>query len=662
MGNLRKIWFAAIAVLVFAPCRAQRETVMLDGDGWTFRTDVDSTGWGIWQKGVPGGRTVRVPHTWNVEPGTERYFGLAWYEKSVEVPAAWKGKRVRLRFDAVYRDMVCYVNGEEAGRNIGSGFTPVSFDVTSLLRYGVDNRIVVAVSNRFSAYAFPYRSSFDWPNDGGIIRPVKLIVTDGVPVRYAHIKPDINLSDSSAIATVCIRLWNERVRWAGFNLTFRDCTTGETVAGKRVELKSEKGIFTTEVTFDKVKLWHFDAPNLYEMQVDLLGHNGVQDRFTTRFGFRRLEIEGDRLLLNGEAVRLPGVEYMPGSYPDYGMAEPVEVMAEAVRLMKELNCVITRFHWQQDERLLDMMDEQGILVQEELPWWQQPGDPDPELEALLRHQLDLTIERDFNRPSIFAWGVSNEVYQNTDKDIYRRMIDYARSWETNSFVTVVSNQIYSSLSNDESLLADIPTWNDYSGTWHGGDRTQSPVRLDEINSKALKGRPLLITEHGLCEPRFVGGDPRRITEMTYHFDAWAQRPFVMGCIYFSLNDYRTHVGESGFGRYKARIHGLTDMWFGRKPSFEVYAGLSSPVYFESVQQHADGTTAEVTIVVKNSLPSYTLYGYRLVWDTVNGKQSVALPVLRPGDRFTTTIGGVDPHSKPHLRIVRPTGYVVATND
>ena len=211
-------------------------------------------------------------------------------------------------------------------------------------------------------------------------------------------------------------------------------------------------------------------------------------------------------------------------------------------------------------------------------------------------------------------------------------------------------------------MADIPTWNDYSGTWHGGDRTQSPVRLDKIDRKALRGRPLLITEHGLCEPRFVGGDPRRITEMTYHFDVWARRPFVMGCIYFSLNDYRTHVGESGYGRYKARVHGLTDLWFGKKPSFAVYAGLASPLFFESVQQRSDGATAEVTICVKNSLPSYTLHGYRLVWDAGDGERSVVLPTLRPGDRFTTTIDGIDPQGKPRLRVVRPTGYVAATND
>ncbi|HEZ7988420.1 MAG TPA: exodeoxyribonuclease VII large subunit, partial [Ruminococcus sp.] len=51
-----------------------------------------------------------------------------------------------------------------------------------------------------------------------------------------------------------------------------------------------------------------------------------------------------------------------------------------------------------------------------------------------------------------------------------------------------------------------------------------------------------------------------------------------GHIYFSLKDYRTHVGEAGFGRYKSRVHGLSSMWFDKKPSFQVYKGLAAPIY------------------------------------------------------------------------------------
>ncbi len=637
---------------------AQRLEQSLDGD-WKFRLDRDSIGWKSWYEGILDARIVRVPHTWNVEDGTERLFCLGWYEKTVDIPSAWKNKQIRLHFDAVYRDAVVYVNGKKAGQHIGSGYTPFSIDISKFLKYGSGNKIVVSVSNKISSYALPYQAKFDWPNDGGIIRPVKLIVTGKPSIRYAHLKPETDFKNFSATADLRIKVWEEDVKNADFTLTFAEYQTQKVLFTKQLKLKVDQGVFSTNIDFKDIKPWHFDSPNLYTMQVDVSVKGKITDTYHTRFGFRKIEIKGHQLFLNEEAVRLPGIEYMPGSYPAYGMAEPFEVMSQAVELMKDLNCVITRFHWQQDSRILDLMDEKGILVQEEIPWWQAPGNLSPEMEKLAKQHIDEMIERDFNRPSIFAWGVSNEVFYNTDKDIYRRLIAHARYWNTNALVTVVSNEIFDRLENDESLLGDIPTWNDYTGTWHGKSREETPDKLKLINERALKGRPLLITEHGLCEPRFVGADARRVVEMTYHYDQWAKNDYILGCIYFSLNDYRTHVGESGKGRYQQRVHGLTDLWFGKKPSFTVYKGLASPVYFEWVQQTFKGTEAEVSIAVKNDLPCYILRNYTLEWKTADGAmRKLLLPELKPGEKYKTTINNISPLEKPVVKVVRPTGYSV----
>ncbi len=653
-----KLHLVLLFILVSFSGIAQRQTMSLDGE-WKFQLDKDSSGYKSFTNGLPGAKMVNVPHTWNVEDGTERYHGMAWYEKNVDIPAAWKGRQVRLHFEAVYHDAVVYVNGREAGKHTGAGFTPFSFDVSELLKYGNVNKLVVSVSNKFSHYNFPYHVKFDWPNDGGIIRPVRFEVSGKPSIRYAHIIPEIDFSKKSATATVNIRTWENDVKKASFTFTFTEWKSKKVVLTKQMELTNQNGIFTTQFDFPEIKLWHFDDPNLYTLQVDVNVKSVKSDSYTTRFGFRKVEIKGHQFFLNKEAVRLPGIEYMPGSFPAYGMAEPVSVMNTAVELMKNLNCVITRFHWQQDPRILDMLDERGILVQEEIPWWQAPGNLTPELEKLARQHIDEMIERDFNRPCIFSWGVSNEVFYNTDKDIYRRLIAHAKLWNTGNLVTVVSNEIFDRLQNDESLLGDIPTWNDYVGTWHGKSREETPGKLKLINDSALRGRPLLITEHGLCEPRFVGADARRVVEMAYHYDQWAKNDYIMGCIYFSLNDYRTHVGESGYGRYKGRIHGLTDLWFGKKPSYAVYANLAAPVYFESVQQLAKGTSAEVAIHVKNDLPSYTLYNYKLSWKTANGSmRQKTLPMLKPGEKYKTVIDDISPEAKPIVQIVRPTGYVV----
>lgn len=659
---MRKLIFLGLSLMFFMVVEqisAQRSVISLGGGDWKFCKDPDSIGYRSWYRGLPDGRQINVPHTWNVESGNERYFGLGWYEKGMNIPQEWEGKSIRLNFDAVYRDMILYINGKEVGENKGLGYTPVSFDITNFVKYGVENKMVVSVSNKFSEYSFPYKAHFDWPNDGGIIRPVKLIATGRTSIRYAHIKPEINFQDFSATASVHIKTWEEDVRKATFTLTFSEYKTGKVILSETKEIKQEDGIFKMTVSFKDIKPWHFDSPELYVMQVDIHDRHGYSDTYTSRFGFRKIEIRGHQFFLNNEPVRLAGIEYMPGSYPLYGMAETEGIMLQAVKAMKELNCLITRFHWQQDSRILDMMDEYGILVQQEIPWWQAPGNPSPELEALAKRHIDAMVEKDYNRPSIFSWGVSNEVFYNTDKDIYRRIIEHTRKLNSNALVVVVSNEIFSRLENDESLLADIPTWNDYVGTWHGKHRDETPGMLDLINEKALKGRPLLITEHGLCEPRFVGGDARRVTEMTYHYDQWAKNEYIMGCIYFSLNDYRTHVGESGYGRYAQRVHGLTDMWFNRKPSFAVYQALAAPLYFESVLQSASGTEAEVNLVVKNTLPSYTLQNYKMVWKTSTGDmKEIMLPVLKPGDKYSILIDKLNPWEKIDVRIIRPTGFEV----
>ncbi|MEA4937583.1 MAG: glycoside hydrolase family 2 TIM barrel-domain containing protein [Paludibacter sp.] len=634
-----------------------RENVSLCGE-WSFALEKDFPDKTDWLVTADFGKKVSVPHTWNVEDGIERVFGKAWYARKFNVPLTWNKKQVRVHFDAAYRDAVIYINGKKIGEHIGSGYTEFSFDISSYLNFGSENLICVSVDNRFSEYAFPYKEKFDWPNDGGIIRPVELIVTERPSIRYARVRSEINFEKKSASIQIEIKNWETGLSKVEYHYRIKEWKSGKEVLNEIRKVKIENEVCKVMFDLNDIKLWHFDDPNLYMLEVEAINKGKVTDTYSTRFGFRKVEVIGNQLFLNKELVRLPGIEYMPGSYPEFGMAEPLHVMEKAVDLMKELNCVITRCHWQYDKRYFDLLDEKGILAQEEIPWWQAPGNLSPEMEKLAKSQISEMIERDFNHPSIISWGVSNEVFNNTDKDVYRRLVKYAKDFQSDRLITVVSNLIFERLENDESLIGDIPTWNDYIGTWHGKNREETPEKLDIINKRALKGRPLLITEHGLCEPRFVGADPRRTTEMTYHYDQWAKHDYIIGAIYFSLNDYRTHVGEAGYGRYKSRVHGLTSMWFDKKPSFNIYKGLASPVYVENLQIKASGKEADLTLKVKNDLPSYILRNYVLEWQTVEGTKQLTLPELKPGDKFDVKIDGLSPKSCPKVKILRPTGFIV----
>ncbi|MCU0248221.1 MAG: hypothetical protein MUC42_16755, partial [Bryobacter sp.] len=105
--------------------------VSLNGE-WQFRTSPPAKqGW----------RTVMVPHTWQVEPGTEEHYGPAWYAREFEAPEAWRGSHVRIEFESVFHTAAVRVNGTPVGEHRGAGYTAFTVDITSALRFGARNRV-----------------------------------------------------------------------------------------------------------------------------------------------------------------------------------------------------------------------------------------------------------------------------------------------------------------------------------------------------------------------------------------------------------------------------------------------------------------------------------------------------------------------------------------
>lgn len=178
----------------------------------------------------------------------------------------------------------------------------------------------------------------------------------------------------------------------------------------------------------------------------------------------------------------------------------------------------------------------------------------------------------------------------------------------------------------------------------------------EIIKNAIGNRPLLITENGLCEPVNAGGDARRIDDMLFHIKEWTSQDFVIGYIYFCLNDYRTHMGEEGFGKYKIRRHGVADVALNPKSSYSVLKQLASPINITKVER-VDNSTAMVEIKVKSDIPEYTLYSYSLQYETINNKiVKIDLPVLKPGDIYSTKLKQIN--SRFAFKILRPNGFCV----
>lgn len=636
---------------------------------WKFAIDAENKGeQEHWQQnGLPSFKEVSIPHTFNVEPELFDYRGVFWYEYRFIPNETWRGKRVRIQFNGVYRDVDIWLNGHKIGSHYGSGYTAFTIDTAGSFEVGTENLLIVKGSNSYSENALPYGESFDWADDGGIFREVVFIITgklafDHIQIHANPVIPSYGKRYSRAEA-----LWRANVILCPINPEdSRECQCTyeiyqETNESKRLVAVSENVSFAAsknfafpEIKLDKVELWHFDFPHLYKAVFTLKYEGEVMDEVSMRFGFREFITQKHRFLLNGEYVRLCGTEWMPGSNPAYGNAEPKEYMIKILRQLKETNCVFTRFHWQQDEAVYDWCDENGMLVQEEVPHWgkvaENPGNRELQIT---KQQIDEMTATHFNHPSIMMWGVGNELRGQDEemRDFLGDAIAYARSRDPERQVNYVTNTMFTDPSRDASRLGDVLMVNEYIGTWHGD------LNLDEEFNKIIAvnpERPIVITEFGLCEPAHVGGDRRRSQLFIDKMTAYAKYPEIAGTINFCLNDYRTQMGEEGSHNLKRRVHGSTDIFGEPKPSYYVVQRGCSPLRIQ-VDRSIKGVL-EIHLVVKDTLPSYGVDQYSAAIWNEEGKinKKVEIPMLKPGEKYSISTED----NATLLQIRRPNGFLV----
>lgn len=616
-----------------------------------------------WQDGgLPSPSPVSVPHTWNVKEGLEEYRGAGWYEQTLDISEAWADCRIRLSFEGAYRDTDIWVNGVKAGSHYNSGYTPFEVDITPHIQHAADNRLVIRVDNSNSDTALPIGNSFDWADDGGLIRPVMLVVTGETTLEVIRVEPEVIFDDHGGQAggkvSAHIKLGEPAA--GGVSAEIAIYRNEERVWRGREEVPAGALSWScTEIGLPEVELWHFDHPHLYELEVVLRSGEQVHDWVVRSFGFREITVKGHELWLNREPVRLMGVEWMPGSHPDTGMAERLEELTAMLARLKEANCIITRFHWQQGNELLDWCDRNGLLVQEEIPHWQQPAEPgkDTFIRALI--QAKEMIQSHSHHPSIFAWGMGNELDGQSPVTLQymEQLKQEILQLDSSRLVNYVSNTLQLQPAADATGAGDLLMWNDYIGTWHG-DLDEEEVIRQIIADHPDK--PLVVAEYGLCEPAFEGGDARRIDILREKTAIYRRYPQFAALIYFSLNDYRTQMGEEGTGRLRQRVHGSLDLYNQAKPSYAALREVSSPLLLAEAPVWKDGGL-ELTLKCRNDIPSYAVKGYTLSLTLADGvviKQ--VIPDMAPGDVRTVVVEPVGEIGAGAyvLTILRPTGFSV----
>ena len=651
---------------------AQRDTINLDKD-WQFAIDKKAEGMNaVWfKKPLDGSRKVQLPHTWNVEDANQNHYGWGWYQQKLNVPANWKNKNVVLVFGAINHTSYIYINGQKAFENVGDGFSKFAVNLNGKVNYGKENVITVAVNNDYGKNKVPFGSSFDWVNDGGLIRSVYAIVSDKPAANYIHAEPVLNLADSSA--TLKIKLGFDAD--ANKNIRLAVTITEENQPSKNVILKAtgkpvwEKGEAILTYSLPEVNPWHFDHPNLYHIDVTVLSGRKAVDQLNTNVGFREIKFVNAQTHLNGERIKVMGVEWTAGSNPDYGFAEPASEIIRHGKLMKDVNSIFSRQHFQQDDLFYDFCNRNGIIVQQELPLWGPETPSNDTIRTIAMKQLERMVSNMYNHPSIFSWGVGNEL-RGRDADMKQMIADLlkrSRELDPTRMTGYVSNTLTSSFYNNPKFVPDAAAegdylmMNEYGGSWWDIPTGKIHNYLDSVHQSYPK-MPFFISEFGLCEPNFKGGDVRRIEDLIYHLAIYESKPYVEGAIYFDLTDYRTHYpGTPEKNKFRRRVHGVYDMYGKPKPSMKVLRELSSPVEVQQLRQWKKGK-ANILIFGSIGLPQHSAKGYKLYvsdkTDNYANTKAYDLPEIKPGERLNFEVDDLY-NGQGIITIVRPTGFVAS---
>ena len=360
---------------------------------------------------------IKVPGNWELQGFAEPMYGGALkegtglYRTTFKVSPGWQNSLIYLAFDGVQYGYELWVNGKYAG-SFASSFNRQTFDITKLIKLGVDNILAVKVSTRSKGWDFD--TNDDW-SLSGIIRDVTLFTLPQTHIKDVVVKTFVENKTTSSIS---ISTLVEKETFVKFGKNLKITGKLTDIQGKLIKEISMPGSFiqNTDIVslsgimkIDNANLWTAETPYLYNLIVILSEDNNELQKQSLKIGIRQVTIENGILKLNGTPVKLRGVDHHDLS-PVNGKAITVKEIREDLILIKRANINFIRTsHYPPHHRLIELCDSMGIYVMDEVPFGF--GDKnllDSTYLPVLFNRARATIWRDKNNPSVIVWSVGNE--------------------------------------------------------------------------------------------------------------------------------------------------------------------------------------------------------------------------------------------------------------
>ena len=627
---LRNFSLASILLvcLLGSICKAEAREVTPFNNGWEFKkgpfpTDAMQTAarWNAdWEQ-------VNVPHTWNADDMQKKtnsfYAGVAYYRKHYVFPESLEGKRLFLRFEGVGACAEVYVNGYLVGTHKGA-YSAFVCEIGSQVRLGEENEIVVKADNAARPDVIPVNHAL-FGVYGGIYRPVWLIVTEpcnivvndcASPGVYITQK---NVSKQSADVSVRVKLDNATLAPAALELENAIYTReGKLVKVHRQSFElTPQGVqnYVSDFKISHPHLWQGrEDPYLYKVVSRLKQDGQVIDEVIQPLGLRKYEaVAGKGFFLNGKKYPMYGVtrhqdwwgmgSALTNREHDFDLEQIMEVGATTVRFA----------HYQQSDYIYSRCDTLGLIIWAEIPFVNRVTGQEWDN---VHQQMRELIRQSFNHPSIYVWGIHNEVYHphGYTAALTQSVHDLCKLEDPDRYTVAVNG--YGHAEHPVNGNTDIQGMNRYFG-WYE-KKIQDIKPWIEKMEKEYPWQRLMLTEYGadaniehqtelLGDALNWGSDfyPETFQTKTheYQWGVISQHPYILASYLWNMFDFAVPQWKrggvdarnmKGLITFDRKIHKDAFYWYKANWSKE-------PVLYLTQRRNTERERRETSVTVYSNL-------------------------------------------------------------
>ena len=555
---------------------------------------------------------VSLPHTWNAKDGqdggNDYWRGVGTYQ--IDLPDPTDGKRQFIEFKGANHVATVYCNGRLLGQHKG-GFSTFRFDLTAAMR-PTGNVLRVDVSNAPSDI---YPQTADFTFFGGLYREVSFIET--APAHFDLLKTGTNAVFVTPMVSGTTRLDLFPVDADGCTVSvdLKDAS-GAVVASASAPAEAHT-VLTLSVKTPH--LWNGMAdPYCYTAEASLLRGDEVLDTVAVDYGYRSFHVDPNTgFWLNGKNTPLHGVARHQDRL-DKGWAISRADHEEDIALIKEVGANTVRLaHYQHDQYFYDLCDHTGFVVWAEIPFISRfiPGQ---EAHDNTLSQMTELVAQNYNHPSIFFWGISNEILIGKDREDLRQNLREVNALAKRldpSRMTTMAQVTMTPMESEHNIITDVESYNHYFG-WYFGEAADNGPWLDQFHAM-YPDRCLGVSEYGaeaILKWHSAYPENHDYTEeyaCEYHHDmlkTFAARPYLWATHLWNMFDFAADGRDEGGVQGRNNKGLVTYDRKTKKDAFYLYKAYwtTEPMLHVRGARFVDRAPGERNVTVYTNCPSVTL--------------------------------------------------------